>query len=299
MISLDLYRIFYTVAKCKSITKAAEELFISQPAVSRAIKNLETQLGGTLFNRVSRGMELSETGGKQMFAVVENVMKMLEEAENSFSDMKTVASGSVRIAASANVTNYFLIKYIKEYKGVYPNVSFSFFNGTTKECIDCVHEDRADIGFVNLPVLTNTVRFTGQTGQIHDIFVASDAFKELFGKTISLASIGNYPLLMLDTTTSTRIKIDEFAQQLNINFTPEMELGSIELLIAMAVEGLGIACVPKEYVLKELEDGSLTEIATNPQLPTRAIGVITNKQKSASFAVNEFLKILNKYETTE
>ena len=116
MVNLELYKVFYTVAKCKSITKAAEELFISQPAVSQAIKSLEAQLGGALFNRVSRGMELTETGGKQMFAVVENVMELLSEAEKKFTEMKNVATGSVRIAASDNVINFFLLKYIKEFK---------------------------------------------------------------------------------------------------------------------------------------------------------------------------------------
>ncbi len=299
MVNLELYKVFYTVAKCKSITKAAEELFISQPAVSQAIKSLEAQLGGALFNRVSRGMELTETGGKQMFAVVENVMELLSEAEKKFTEMKNVATGSVRIAASDNVINFFLLRYIKEFKETYPDVSLYFINGTTKECIDAVHDDKADIGFVNLPVTVNTVTFTGQTGKIHDVFVASDNFRELFYRPVQLSALCNYPLLMLDPTTMTRTKIDEFAHTLNIKFTPDLELGSVELLTAMAVEGMGIACVPREYVLKELASGQLTEIKTVPELPTRAVGVITNKQQSASFAVNEFLKLLNKYETTD
>ena len=78
MVDLDLYRVFYTVAKCGSLTKAAEELYISQPAVSQAVKQLEAQLGGKLFNRVSRGMELTETGGKQMFEIVEQALNMLD-----------------------------------------------------------------------------------------------------------------------------------------------------------------------------------------------------------------------------
>ena len=82
MINLDLYRVFYTVAKCGSLTKASEELYISQPAVSQAIKNLETQLGGKLFNRVSRGMELSETGGRQIYEIVERAIKLLDSAES-------------------------------------------------------------------------------------------------------------------------------------------------------------------------------------------------------------------------
>ena len=111
MINLELFRVFYTVAKCKSITKAAEELFISQPAVSQAIKSLENQIGGKLFNRVSRGMELTEPGGKEMFEKVKEAIELLDSAEKNFSDMKEVASGSVRIAAAANVINFFLIKY--------------------------------------------------------------------------------------------------------------------------------------------------------------------------------------------
>ena len=62
MVNLELYKVFYTVAKCGSLTKAAEELYISQPAVSQAIKQLETQLGGRLFNRTRKGMELTEPG---------------------------------------------------------------------------------------------------------------------------------------------------------------------------------------------------------------------------------------------
>ena len=288
-----------TVAECRNITEAAEKLFISQPAVSQAIKSLETQLGGTLFNRVSRGMELTETGGKQMFEVVETAMELLSNAERRFSEMKNVAIGSVRIAASDNVINFFLLKYIKEFKEAYPDVSLYFINGTSKECIDAVHDDKADIGFVNLPVTVNTVTFTGQTGKIHDVFVASKKYKELFFRPVQLSSLCNYPLLMLDPTTMTRTKIDEFAHTLNIRFTPDLELGSVELLTAMAVEGMGIACVPREYVLRELANGQLTEIKTVPELPTRAFGVVTNKQQSSSFAVNEFLKLLNKYETTE
>ena len=78
MVNLELYRVFYAVAKCGSLTKAAEELFISQPAVSQAIKQLESQLGTTLFKRTHRGMELSEQGGKVIFDIVEKALAALK-----------------------------------------------------------------------------------------------------------------------------------------------------------------------------------------------------------------------------
>ena len=82
MVNLDLYRVFYTVAKRGSLTKAAEELYISQPAVSQSIRQLENQLGVSLFNRTHRGMELSDQGGKMIFSKVEQALKLFTEAEN-------------------------------------------------------------------------------------------------------------------------------------------------------------------------------------------------------------------------
>ena len=114
MVNLELYKVFYAVAKCGSLTKAAEELYISQPAVSQAIKQLESQLGGALFNRTHRGVELSEAGGKQIFPIVEDALKLLAEAENKYAELKGSAAGVIRICASDTVSSHFLIPIIKE-----------------------------------------------------------------------------------------------------------------------------------------------------------------------------------------
>ena len=136
MVNLELYRVFYTVAKCGSLTKAAEELYISQPAVSQAIKQLETQLGGKLFNRTHKGMELSETGGKQIFSTVEQALKLFDEAESKYAELKDTATGIVRICASDTVATHFLLPYIKEYHAKYPNVNLILQNGTSSETIE-------------------------------------------------------------------------------------------------------------------------------------------------------------------
>ena len=107
MVNLDLYRVFYTVAKSGSLTKAAEELYISQPAVSRSIKQLETQLGITLFTRTHRGMQLSANGGELIFNEVEKALNLLSDAENRIAEMKTSATGTIRIGASDTIFEYF------------------------------------------------------------------------------------------------------------------------------------------------------------------------------------------------
>ena len=114
MVNLELYRVFYTVAKCGSLTRAADELFISQPAVSQAIKQLEGQLGTPLFNRTHRGMELSEQGGKQIFGIVEKALAELDMAENKLKEINSTATGTIRISASDTIFSYVLIDKIAE-----------------------------------------------------------------------------------------------------------------------------------------------------------------------------------------
>ena len=294
MVDLDLYRVFYTVAKCGSLTKAAEELYISQPAVSQAIKQLETQLGGKLFNRVSRGMELTETGGVQMLAIVEQALKMLDGAEDRFKAIRNIATGTLRISASDTNITHFLMRYIKKYHELYPNVSIVLKNSTSKETIELIKQNKADVGLINLPVFDKDILLTGQTGEVEDIFVACDKYVDLFNKTIDLKDLSNYPILMLDNNTATSKEIYNFLDSINIKITPEFEVGSVEMLVEMAKNGLGIACIPRRYILDELKRQELFEIKTSPRLPLRMTGVVVSKEGAEhSFALKEFIRILD------
>ncbi len=293
MVNLELYRVFYTVAKCGSLTKAAEELYISQPAVSQAIKQLETQLGGKLFNRTHKGMELSDTGGKQIFSIVEKALKLFDEAEGKYAELKDTATGVVRICASDTVSTHFLLPYIKEYHQKYPDVNLILQNGTSNETIELLKGNKGDIGFVNLPIDDSEINLCNTVMQLHDTFVASERFSELFGEVVDLKRLQDYPLLMLELSTATRQAIVSFAHSQGVHLHPEIELASLELMLELAKNGIGIACIPKEFVKHELEEGSLREIKTNPTLPTRAIGLALPKKEGVTFAVKEFIKMLN------
>ncbi len=293
MVNLELYRVFYTVAKCGSLTKAAEELYISQPAVSQAIKQLENQLGGQLFNRTHKGMELSETGGKQIFATVEKALKLFDEAESKYSELKDSATGIVRICASDTVSTHFLLPYIKEYHSKHPNVNLMLQNCTSSETIEMLKNGKGDIGFVNLPLDDRDINLSNIVMHLHDTFVCSKEFGELLGQTIELKRLQDYPLLMLELSTATRQAIVSFAHSHGIHLHPEIELASLELMTSLAKSGIGIACIPREFVKHELEDEkSLFEIKTNPVLPTRAIGLALPKNDNLTFAVKEFIKLI-------
>ena len=153
MVNLELYRVFYTVAKCGSLTKAAEELYISQPAVSQSVKQLESQLGISLFNRTHRGMELSAQGGKLIFPEVERALGLLYEAENRIAEMKASATGVIRIGASETIFKYFLAEI-----GV---VGFDFRSGGAVSRAVFIHPVFKALGGVNVSPGKDVVSNTG------------------------------------------------------------------------------------------------------------------------------------------
>lgn len=127
---------------------------------------------------------------------------------------------------------------------------------------------------------------------LHDTFVANEKFAALSEGVQPLKNMHDYPLLMLDTNTVTRKAIINFSHSIGIHLHPEIECGSLELMIQLAKNGVGIACVPKEYVKRELsEDKTLFEIKTEPALPARSVGIAFPKGAAPSFAVREFFKM--------
>ena len=238
-------------------------------------------------------MELSETGGKQIFALVEQALKLLDQAENKYSELKDTATGIVRICASDTVSTHFLLPYIKKYHEKYPSVNLVLQNCTSSETIEMLKSGKGDIGFVNLPIDDSDINLSNTVMQLHDTFVASDKFSELFGEVIDLKRLQDYPLLMLELSTATRQAIVSFAHSQGVHLHPEIELASLELMTELAKNGIGIACIPREFVRHELEEGSLKEIKTNPALPTRAIGLALPKHENLTFAVKEFIKLIN------
>lgn len=294
MVNLELYRVFYTVAKCGSLTKAAEELYISQPAVSQAIKQLENQLGATLFNRTHRGMELSVQGGKIIYPKVEEALSLLDSAENTLIELKTTATGTIRVGATDSIFSNLLADKIAEYHDKYPAVKFDLITGTTLDTIAQLKDNKCDIVFLNLPVDDKEVMLSGSVSLLSDIFVASDRFPELKGRAVSIKTLQEYPLLMMEQNTVARRAVDGYLATLGLSLQPDIEVANWDLMLKLAVKGMGIGCVPREYCQKELESGELFEIDITPALPVRGVGLALPKNVPVPFALREFIALFQK-----
>lgn len=292
MVNLDLYRVFYTVAKCGTLTKAAEELYISQPAVSQSVKQLENQLGVQLFNRTHRGMELSEQGGKAIFSDVERALELLNDAENRIAQRKASATGTIRIGASDTIFEYFLADKIVEFHENFPAVKIDLVAGFTPDVIEKLKANRCDVAFVNLPIEPDAeLRLHRNCMLLNDVFIAGERFAALKGNCISLEKLKKYPLILMDKETVARRSMDNFLSSLAIELSPAMEIGGWDLMKRLVASGMGIGVIPREYVADSLRDGTLFEVETTTKLPVRSVGMLFPKNASVSYALQAFINM--------
>ncbi len=291
MVNLDLYRVFYTVAKCGSLTRAAEELYISQPAVSQSIKQLENQLGVSLFNRTHRGMELSAQGGKLIFKEVESALKLLYEAENRIGEMKALATGSIRIGASDTIFEYFLADKIVDYHERFPNVKIELLADFTPETIEKLKANRCDVGFVNLPIeIDGELKLDESNARLNDIFIVGEGFASLAKEGLPLEKLKEYPLIFMNKNTVARRTLENFFGSVGLELAPSIEVGSWDLMKRLVARGMGVGVIPREYATRELEEGGLFELRTDPLLPVRSVGMVLPKDRPISYALHSFLE---------
>lgn len=291
--NLELYRVFYTVAKCGSLTKASEELYISQPAVSQAIKQLESQLGTTLFTRTHKGMELSGQCGRVIFKEVEEALRLLEDAQSKLTELQTMAMGTIRIGATDSIFSHVVADRIIKYREQCPEVKIELITGTSPETITQLKEAKCDIGFVNLPIEDKEVNVTGVVAHLSDVFVASEKFSDLKGRAVDLKELTNYPLLLIQKNTIARIAMMNYLKSLGIQLTPDIEFENWDLMLRFAAAGIGIGCIPREYALPYLDSGELFEVDVTPALPVRGVGMALPKDLPVSFALKKFISLFD------
>lgn len=293
MVNLELYRVFYTVARCGSLTKAAEELYISQPAVSQAIKQLETQLGAPLFNRMHRGMELSAQGGELIFGDVERALQLLAGVEDRLAELRGSATGMLRIGASETIFQYILSPKIVAYHKLYPQVKIELVSDVSPRIIEALKADRCDVGFLNLPLdeTGDEIRLTNTIMLLNDVFVAGEEFRALAGKTLTVRELQNYPLLLLGEHTVARAAIDHFSESLGVRLQPAVEVDSWDFMKRLVSDGMGIGCIPREYAARRLRDGELFELDVRPAMPSRSVGMALPKHSNNTFALRAFLAL--------
>lgn len=290
-VNFELYNVFYVTANCGSLTKAAKNLFISQPALSQSIKQLEEQLGGRLFIRSSKGMTLTYEG-KIMYEYVKQALLLLEIAGNKFTQLKELVIGEINIGAGDSISKYFLMDHMIKFRDTYPDIKINVKNRTSDKTLLLLKQGKIDMGFVNLPIDDGTVEVM-PCKEIIDCFVCNkETYNKIQGKKLTPEELIEYPLVMLeDKSTSRRFVNAEFAI-FGLKLLPVMELCSIDLILDAVRKGAGIGCVTKQYIEKELGKGDIYEVPLSFDMPKRSLGIITMKGAPLNFASYKFVDLI-------
>ncbi len=290
--NLSQYRIFYEVAKTGNISRAAKELFISQPAISKAIGKLEDSLDTALFTRNSRGVQLTAEG-QILFDHTKRAFEELASGETELKRAREFHMGHIRIGVSNTLCRYIMVSYLKNYIEQYPHVKITIESQSTTHTMNMLEQQKIDLGLVVEPRPQKNLVFM-PVMEIEDIFVASPAYLDNLrlreGEDADLFQSGN--IMLLDRDNMTRRYIDDYMALNHIEPNNLLEVTTMDLLIEFARIGLGIGSVIREFVKEDLDSGRLVQIRLDTPIHKRTVGFVyySNRLSGALTTFLEFVR---------
>ena len=292
-INYETYKVFYNVAINGSISKASEKMLISQPAVTWHLKNLESNLGVTLFTRTKKGVKLTEEGAL-FFEYIKNGIKNFTNGENMLTNLKNLDYGSIRIGASTTVCEHVLMPYLEKFHDKYPNIDIQIVNTLTEDLLKELRNGNLDMLILNMPMEEGKDLKIEKVLDVHDIFVGNKKYYELCGGNINLEELNNYPLLFQKNPSNTRKYLDKYLKENNVTLHPKTEIVSYNLIMEFVKSGFGIGYATKEFIKNELNDKSLYEIKVTPKVPKRYIGIVTLNQSVPNYSAKKLIDMMLK-----
>lgn len=286
-INYELYKVFYYVATTLSFSAASKQLYISQSAVSQAVKTLEKKLGQSLFVRSTKKVRLTPEG-ESLLRHIEPAINLIQRGEAQL--METASTGGqIHIGASDTICRYFLVPYLKRLHEQFPKAHIKVTNATSVGCAELLEAGLVDLIVVNTPnAHLSNISNIRTIHSFRDLFIANEAFAHLKGKSLTFKELLNHPLLMLTKQSTTSEFLHQHFQQRQLDLVPEIELTSNDLLIDLAKIGLGIALIP-EFCLPE-DDQTLFEVKTVEKLPNRHLAIAYNDHVPVSELVRTFME---------
>ena len=289
--NLSLYKIFYTTAETGNISAAAKKLYISQPAVSKAVSKLEQSVGVPLFVRSSKGVTLTYEG-QILYENVRNAFENIRSGEEQIRNLVDFNEGHIRFGASTTLCKYVLLPYLKKFMAGYPNVGISIVSQSTYETLRLLEEQKIDIGLIGTngttPMLPDSMIYT-KIMDIEDIFVATGSYIKAMG---TRDIISHSTLLLLNKENITRQYVDHYFFENQVKINQVIEATSLDLLIEFAKIGLGLACVIREFVQPELGSRQLIQIPLKKPIPKRSVGFVRSAGAMPSLSSKRFMEFI-------
>ena len=286
--NLNLYRIFYTVAKTKSFSESSKTLHISQPAISKHIQNLEYELKTQLFYRTNRGIELTPEA-TNLLIYVEKAYNYLMLGERELEESKELTKGRISIGVPTFLNKIYLNKYIKNFMKEHPNITIEITNSNEKRLLELFSQHAID-----LIITTNKLKSNRNNKEYKSIEIRREEYCFAYSKRLpyeninTLEDIITKPLILPSISTKERQSLDNYLNNKDIVINPILELDQDDLILTYTKDDLGIGYLPRSIVINNPE---LQEIILEEELPTEVVNIIYN-ENTLTNASRAFITIL-------
>lgn len=291
-ISYELYKTFDVVVNSSTITDAAKKLNISQPAVTKSIKNLEWQLNGTLFIRSKNGIKLTENG-KKFYNYIKPALVQIAEAEKLFNNISKIDVGELRIGTSNTILKYYLMRHLKTYFLNFPKINISIEESYTPNLINMVKNGNIDIAIIYAN--ENDSKLDGlrvyKLKKLHYCLIGNSKYKKYHNKKISFNEIKNESLI-LNTINPIQTSLINNKSSNFLKYNAHINLASHSLVYEFVKEGFGLGIVIKEFIEENLNAKDLYEINLLEKFEPVNLIMIINKSIFPTYATSQLINII-------
>jgi DNA-binding transcriptional LysR family regulator len=293
ILNMNQLRAFYAAAKSSSITRAADELMVTPPAITMQIKQLEETVGIRLLVRDGNSIRLTKTG-EAVFTRAEKIFHDIHEMEDFFEDISTGKSGELRIGCPETPLKR-LMPLITAFKKTYPGIRIILDQGSNAEMVKSIGDYRNELSVIryrpNNSRLKTKVFWTEEV-----LLVAAPSSIHLPGSEISVMQLSEIPLILRREGSAIREVVLEYLRKFKVKPLIAMESASIVLLKEFVVQDSGLAFVERDAVDEELKNGLLKSIHVLEGSPTIEFGIGYRNRKDLSPPAWAFLRLLEKSE---
>ena len=287
----NLYKIFLYLYEEKSISKTANKLYVSQPAISYSLKELENQLGYTLFYRNSKGIEPTEEA-KELYGYISTAFNIMNEAEDHLKKLNNLSIGSIKIGISSQLGMFYLSNYMVKFKKKYPGIKFEVISKPKEEMLEMLENRKIDLIIDTLPITSKKNLKKVILTKLNNCFVYNkNLIKNI--KLDSLEDLTKCELILPSYNTSIRSKLDEYMESKNIKLNPKVEADTSEMILELVKDGLGIGYLISDFIENQSDSSEYEIITFDNELPEVDICCVYIEDFITT-ATKKFVDVLNK-----
>lgn len=297
-ISLDSYRVFYYVAQYRSFTKAAQMLYSNQPNVTRTIKNLERDLGCSLFIRTSRNVQLTPEG-EALFSHIAPAMEHIQAGEETIQLHSSLQGGTISIGASEIALHRILLPSLEIFRQKYPGIRLRIFNSNTQQAVSLLKDRLVDFSLVTPPFESENLFERTDLASFYEIPVCGSSYAHLAEDSLTLEQLTSYPIVSLCKGSSTHQLYAEWFQAQGLSFSPDIEAATADQILPMVRSNLGIGFIPEHTAMEAARDGSIDLLSLKEKPPKRSVCLLKRKDTPLSVAAGKLEEIIHRLGSAE